>query len=106
VGDDLLKVNQMPNIPKIDLYTPEIIPQELPPTEVSLDGPSSASAQDDISNSPFAQMFKGTVTKDELRQFINNCLYAIAHECKRAEASAKRASRKFLCAVTGKKYYD
>lgn len=96
----------MTDITKVAPYTPEITSYEPPPTEVSLDAPSSASAQDDISNTPFAQMFRGGATREELRQFLNNCLYAIAHECKRAEAASKRASKKFLCSITGRHYIE
>lgn len=96
----------MTDISKVSPYTPEILPQEVPLTEVSVDGPSSTAAQDDLSNSPFAQMFRGGATQEELRQFLNNCLYAIAHECKRAEAASKRASKRFLCSVTGRQYVE
>lgn len=81
------------------------LPQEIVPEEVALEEtPGAISPEDEMSNSPFAQMFRGGATKEELRHFINNCLYTIIQECKRAQASAKRASRRFLADVTGKRY--
>ncbi len=77
----------------------EIIPQEIIPQEVNLDSP--VSSKDEMSNSPFAKMFKGGATKEELRHFINNCLYPIIQECRRSEMVAKRASKRFLASITG-----
>ncbi|MES2198664.1 MAG: hypothetical protein V4489_00645 [Chlamydiota bacterium] len=79
------------------------IPQaEIIPQEVTLESPSSPG--DEMSNSPFAKMFAGGATKEQLRHFINNCLYPIINECKKAQAAAKRANRRFLADVTGKRY--
>lgn len=72
---------------------------------VHLEAPSSQPV-DEISHSPFAEMFPGGATKEELRHFINNCLYSIIRECKRAQESAKRAAKRFLCDVTGKRYHE
>lgn len=82
---------------------PPLVPQTITPPEVSLES-VEVSSGDELSNSPFAQMFRGGATKEELRHFINNCLYAIIQECKRADAAAKRSSRRFLCSVTGRRY--
>lgn len=81
---------------------PPVSPQEITPQEVDLESP--VSSKDEISNSPFSRMFKGGATKEELRHFINNCLYPIIHECKRSEIVAKRASKRFLASITGKRY--
>jgi len=81
---------------------PPVSPEPVTPREVDLEPPAVDNT--DMSNSPFAQMFRGGATKEELRHFLNNCLYAIAQECKRSEASAKRAGRRFLAAVTGRRY--
>ena len=82
---------------------PPLAPQTQVPPEVSLESPA-VSSEDELSNSPFAQMFRGGATKEELRHFINNCLYTIIQECKRADAAAKRAARRYLCDVTGRRY--
>lgn len=79
-------------------------PIEFTPQEINLDTPESS--KDEMSNSPFARMFRGGATKEELRHFINNCLYPIIHECKRSEIVAKRASKRFLASLTGQRYTD
>ncbi len=81
---------------------PPVTTQEFVPQEIHLESPGSS--KDEMSDSPFARMFKGGATKEELRHFINNCLYPIIQECKKSEAAAKRASRRFLAQVTGKRY--
>ncbi|MBS0627385.1 MAG: hypothetical protein JSS09_04165 [Verrucomicrobia bacterium] len=89
-------------MPEISSISP-LSPQTVSHPEVTLESPA-VSPDDEISNSPFSQMFRGGATKEELRHFINNCLYTIIQECKRADAAAKRASRRYLCAVTGRRY--
>ncbi len=91
----MLEINNVPSS-----ISPPLIQEE-----AHLEAPSS-SPGDEISHSPFAQMFPGGATKEELRHFINNCLYSIIQECKRAQAAAKRASKRFLCDVTGKRYSE
>jgi hypothetical protein len=80
---------------------PPVKTEEFVPKEVDLDSPEMT--PDEIANSPFAKMFKGGATKEDLRHFINNCLTPIIHECKRAEMVAKRSSRRFMDSITGKR---
>ena len=87
------------------LFPPIIPPLAPKPVQTaSTDSAPVSAPEDELSNSPFAQMFRGGATKEELRHFINNCLHTIIQECKRSEASAKRASRRFLASVTGRRY--
>ena len=82
---------------------PPLIPQTITSPDITLESPAVA-PEAELSNSPFAKMFREGATKEELRHFINNCLYAIIQECKRADAAAKRSSRRLLCAATGRRY--
>ena len=71
----------------IDSQTGEVIPEE------------------EISHSSFAKMFRGVpITKKQFNQFLNNCIYVLIQDCKRAEAKGKRASRRILASVQGRRF--
>jgi len=54
-----------------------------------------------LSNSPFAAMFKGGATVEELQQFINGCLKMVAREIKRTQERWEKSQRRMRQIMDG-----
>ncbi len=72
------------------------ISQEEAPGFVSITPPQ------DISNSPFAKMFPGGATKEDLQGFIDNCLKMLVTEMKRADERWKKSQKRLRQIMEGK----
>ena len=56
----------------------------------------------DVSNSPFAKMFPGGASKEDLQGFIDNCLKMLVTEMKRADERWKRSQKRLKQVMEGK----
>ena len=60
----------------------------------------------DISNSPFAKMFPGGASKEDLQGFIDNCLRMLVTEMKRADERWKKSQKRLRQIMEGKRPDD
>ncbi|MBM3198926.1 MAG: hypothetical protein FJZ58_06730 [Chlamydiae bacterium] len=76
--------------------------QEIPHHDPVVDGAISTDPKTTLSKSPFAAMFRGGATVEELQQFIDGCLKMVAREIKRAQERWEKSQRRMRQMMEGK----
>lgn len=85
------------------LNSVENTPPSAPPMpELNLETETNGPTED-MSNSPFAQMFRGGATKEQVRQFINMFLKNMVIQFKKSDEAWKRAQKRMRDVIDGKK---
>jgi hypothetical protein len=80
----------------------EQTPQAPQMPELQLES-QSETPQEDMSDSPFAKMFRGGATKEQVRQFINLFLKNMVLQFKKSDEIWKRAQKRMRDVIDGKK---
>lgn len=77
-------------------------PAPTPISQEEAPGFTPMTPNQDISNSPFAKMFRGGATQKDLQGFIDNCLKMLITEMKRADERWKKNQRRLKQIMEGK----
>lgn len=88
----------------IQSETPDPVQQPAPP--LSNDSPEALSPtpfapEQKMSNSPFAAMFKGGATPEDVQKFVNGMLRTIAREIKRTQEKWEKSQRRIKRIMAG-----
>lgn len=92
-------------IPPVPHSSPEPLspPGDMSPAPIEIgSAQDSSSPNTALSNSPFAAMFRGGATVEELQQFINGCLKMISREIKRTQERWEKSQRRMRQMMEGK----
>jgi hypothetical protein len=79
------------------------LPQPPSVLDVNMQPPESPASEEDMSNSPFAQMFRGGATKQQVKQFINLFLKNVVLQIKKSDEVWKRSQKRLRDVIDGKK---
>ena len=80
---------------------PNILPPDLPDVELESSEGASFAERDKMSKSPFAAMFKGGATHEEVSKFVNSCLMTIAREIKRTQERWEKNQKRLRRIMAG-----